>query len=532
MPRNITVRQARNAGLRAAWAELADSMFDAIRLTRSQLDELQAGMDGYLVLRGTPQYDKDRKLFNGVFDYYPAIIAYCASEEDIRLILAYALATGLGFQLRSGGHCTAGFSAGSGVLLDVSLLNDCTVNAEAVTATVGCGCSFKKLYATLRPHGLHVPAGECEDVCVGGFVQGGGYGFTSATFGMNCDNVISMRVMLANGSVVVASEAVNSDLWWAMRGGTGGNFGVLLQVVYQLRPLGPCFGWALIWPLAGARQQAEAVSALAYFQSEFLAPGADPKMNTQVSFCFQPGVQAGALADTPTQPYLLIRGLYVGSASMGLALIAGLRAQPGAITQWTETASYDKLVTDLLNRPYSMPYLPDNTNPLEDKVSRYVARPLAKAEWRAMLERFLSTPNPYSYGYLEVYGGAIRAYPRDKSAFIHRDVLFNTVMDAFWMHEDGRPAARGFIDDWTHTIAPMSNGHVYQNYPRLGDFDYAHAYWGQAAAGLYAVKRKYDPDNAFAFQQQVRPMTAVDALPDSLQAALDQPIVMAMPVAA
>ena len=531
MPRNITKTQSRNAQLHAHWAELPDAEFERLGITRERLLALQVRLSGYVVLPGMADYDTDRKLFNPVFDSYPAAIVYCESDLDVAEVLQLAQASHFGFQVRSGGHCTAGFSSGRGILLDVSHLNNCTVDSAALTATVGCGCPFKKLYDTLRPYGLHVPAGECEDVCVGGFVQGGGYGFTSVTFGMNCDNVIDMRVMLASGQIVTASESVNSDLWWAMRGGTGGNFGVLLSVRYKLRPLGLVFGWAVIWPLAGARDTANATNALMFFQSNYLGANTNPLMNIQVSLCFQPGTAAGAAPEAATLPYLMIRGLYVGNAVNGQAAIAPLCALPGAVTQWTETASYDTLNVDLLNKPYSMPFFPPNSVPHEDKVSRYVARPLTSAEWQALLDYFKSSPNPYSYAYLECYGGAINAYPADKSAFVHRDVLFNTVLDVFWLEASQRGAAQQFLEGWTALVDPLSNGRAYQNYPRLGEPHYAQAYWGDAQAGLYAVKCKYDKTMAFMFAQQVCPLMPPFAgvgpriiLPDFLQTALDRPI--------
>ena len=177
---------------------------------------------GTIVFPDDPNYNTDRMLFNPVFDPYPMMIIYCVVNSDVQLALMLAKVTPRPFTVRSGGHCTAGFSAGSGILIDVSSLNDVYVNPNALFATVSCGCNFGKFRAALQPYGLHVPGGECDDVCIGGYMQGGGYGFTSVTLGMNSDNVISMRVLLANGQIVNASATENYDLWWAMRGGTGG----------------------------------------------------------------------------------------------------------------------------------------------------------------------------------------------------------------------------------------------------------------------------------------------------------------------
>ena len=244
MPIQFNRKTQRDRALFAHWDALDDALF--ARLPRERLKAAQAAIQGYFVLPGDPAYETDRKLSNPVFDAYPTVIIYCAVESDVAVALELARGQKLPFTVRSGGHCTAGFSAGAGALIDVSALNDATVDAAALIATVGTGCPFKKFDSVLAGYGLHVPGGECEDVCIGGFMQGGGYGFTSVTYGMNCDNVIDLRMMLADGQIVSASESVNADLWWAVRGGTGGNFGELLSVRYRLRPLGDVFGWALI----------------------------------------------------------------------------------------------------------------------------------------------------------------------------------------------------------------------------------------------------------------------------------------------
>src|SRR5256885_9847640 len=250
MPVNFSRKRMRDRELLARWQNYPDSVFDKLGISRQAVETAQAGLQGHIVMPGDSSYDADRVLTNPVFDSYPSMIVYCKVESDVQIALNLARSSRAPFTVRSGGHCTAGFSAGAGVLIDVKALDSIAVDTVNQIATVGCGCSFGHLYPTLQAQGLHVPGGECPDVCVGGFVQGGGYGFTSVTFGMNCDNVIDMRVMLADGRIVVASASSNYDLWWAMRGGTGGNFGILLSVRYQLRPLGNVFGWALAWPLA------------------------------------------------------------------------------------------------------------------------------------------------------------------------------------------------------------------------------------------------------------------------------------------
>ncbi|MEO8059915.1 MAG: FAD-binding protein [Burkholderiales bacterium] len=526
MPVQLTRKYQRDRALFKHWDELDEALFE--RIPRDRLKAAQAAIQGHFVLPGDPEYDADRKLSNPVFNAYPTVIIYCAVESDVAVALELARGQKLPFTVRSGGHCTAGFSAGAGALIDVSALNDATVDVANKIATVGTGCPFRKFDSVLASHGLHVPGGECEDVCIGGFMQGGGYGFTSVTYGMNCDNVLDVRVMLADGQIVVASESVNADLWWAVRGGTGGNFGVLLSVRYRLVPLGDVFGWALIWPLQSEADFENATGALMTLQSSYMLANLDPALNIQVSLCFQPGIQPNLPPETPLQPFLMVRGLYVGSQAAGQAAILSLCTLPGATLQWSKMDSFFALNDELLNVPYGMPFFPPQytTPPCEDKASRYVTRPLAGAEWRGLLNYFVASPNTWSYFYMEFYGGAINAYPAEGSAFVHRNAAFNAVLDVFWFDDAGRPAAESFLLGWMNLMAPIWNGEIYQNYPRLDEPDYGSRYWAAAQAGLYAVKTKYDPSHAFTFAQEIRaPMRAeASRLPDSVRTALGKPI--------
>ena len=513
----------------ADWDKRGDGDFSRFGLTRDHVKKAQTGLQGYIVMPGDPDYNKDRALFNPVFDAYPSMIVYCVVESDVAVALQLALEGTAPFTVRSGGHCTAGFSAGAGVLIDVSGLNGVYIHPQMPAATVGCGCNFGNFRAALAPYGLHVPGGECDDVCIGGYVQGGGYGFTSVTYGMNCDNVESMRVMLADGSIVTASARQNADLWWAMRGGTGGNFGVLLSVTYRLRPLGDVFGWAIIWPLSSESEIENATAALMLMQQQYMRTASSPNLNIQVSLCYQPGIQGGLpLPPAPMYPYLMVRGVWVGNADDGTAAIAPLAGSPGAVVQWTDETDFDTLNASLLNVPYGMPCFATGTPmPFEDKASRIVSRDWSEAEWRSLLDYFVATPNPYSYFYMEFYGGAINAYPEWGSAFVHRDAVFNAVLDVFWWQEEDRAASQAFLVGWMDLMEPLYNGHVYQNYPRLGDTNYAFKYWGDAQATLWDVKQKYDPGNVFTFAQAVTPVlveTKSGAASTELRAAIAQPI--------
>ena len=527
MPKSDSRKRARDSALHARWDATPAEHFERIGLSRERIKTAQVGLQGHIVAPGDPTYDADRRLKNPVFDASPSLIVFCMAVTDVRIALALAGESGMPFTVRSGGHCTAGFSAGFGVLIDVSGLASITVDAAHQKATVGTGCTFTQLNATLETYGLHVPGGECDDVCIGGFVQGGGLGFTSVTYGMNCDSVLEMQVMLYDGSIVVANQNQNYDLWWAMRGGTGGNFGVLLSVTYQLYPLTACSGWALAWPLSPSAVAA-ATEVLMLLQANYMRDSSyAPNLNLQVLLVYQTIID-------PTQPPLpepvpvfMVRGLWVGDPSNGAAAMQPLQQIEGCVTQWSGTDTYRNVLDKLLNYPQEQPLTVHK--PYEGKGSRYVARDLTADEWTSLLNYYLSTPNNLSYMYLEFYGGAINSYPRGQSAFIHRDTVFNAVLDVFWYYAEDQLKAEDFLNGWIKLIETMWNGEAYQNYPSINIADYASSYWADAVWGLAQAKQKYDPINAFRFVQEVRepnipPVGPVTPLPPQLAAALAQPI--------
>jgi hypothetical protein len=226
--------------------------------------ELEAAIAGTIVVPGEHEYERDRQESNPAFQAYPRMIVYCEVPTDVRFAIAYARNAGWQIAIRSGGHSTAGYSVNDGLVIDISRISYVSVDSAAKVALVGAGTDFDTLNAALDGTGLHVPTGACGNVCVAGYMMGGGFGYTSRMYGMNCDNVVAVSVMLADGSIVVANATVNPDLFWAIRGGTGGNFGVLLEVTYGLHDLASVWARAIQW-------------------DELSAPESDPKLSGALS---------------------------------------------------------------------------------------------------------------------------------------------------------------------------------------------------------------------------------------------------------
>jgi FAD binding domain/Berberine and berberine like len=380
------------------------------------------------------------------------------------------------------------------------------------TACVQTGARFGAINATLDEYGLHTPGGGCEDVCAGGYMQGGGYGFSSRRYGMNIDNVLSFRMMLADGQVVPASRDRNPDLYWAVRGGTGNNFGVLLDTTYRLHSIGPVWGFSLRWDLEDAPEVLEEM------QKNYMLTDASRDL----------GYMALILADTSKKMALWMRGMYFGSAAQGKAALASLLRIHGVTMDIDETGSYYALNRKLLDEGLAFPPPPKHLN--EDKQSGYIEASLTRVDWALILDHWKTAPHYLCCAVIEPYGGRIAEIPVHDCAFVHRSVAFNFVVDTFWDDDADRHRSVAWLNDFMARMGRYFNGQIYQNYPRAVMQDYPLAFWGlETYVELCAIKKKYDPDGFFSFPQAIgkwRPPAGAKGIGDpALTAAIQNPVI-------
>jgi FAD binding domain/Berberine and berberine like len=439
-----------------------------------------------IVLPTDPTYHTARQGFSAPFQSFPQLIVYCQTFSDVRHCLEFAKQNDMQPAVRSGGHSTAGYSVNSDIVIDLSKMAYAVVDRTAMRATAGPGTTFGLFNALLNDYHLHTPGGACEDVAIAGYMQGGGYGFTSREFGMNCDNVIEATIMLADGRIVVADEKRHSDLFWAIRGGAGGNFGILLQTVYRLYDVWKVWGFGLIWKLE------DAPVALLELQNNYTTSGASNKLGYMVIVTAQQG-----------ENVMLLRGTFNGSREDGMEALRSLRETKGASLQVDMVDTYQAVNQYLTDKPIPIPDVPYAVN--EDKQSCYVSRKLSLADWKRLMEKFTESPCPWSWFVIEPYGGKINTIAKGATAFIHRDVRMNCFFGLFWRTPEEREPFERFLDDYMVLLNSFGDGRSYQNYPRRQQKDYAAAYWGAYYSSLVAIKNKYDPDNVFRYQQSIKP---------------------------
>jgi FAD/FMN-containing dehydrogenase len=220
--------------------------------------ELANELKGSVVVRGASGYDQAHLLFSTRFDHIkPRAVVFCESAADVQRTVRWARKHAIRIVPRSGGHSYGGYSTTDGVVVDVSRLNGVRLDS-ANRAVVGAGARLIDVYDGLWQHGRTVPAGSCPTVGIAGLAQGGGVGFASRKFGLTCDNLLEATVVLANGTAVVANAHQHQDLYWALRGGGGGNFGIATRLLFRTHPVGQVATFTLEWPWADAKKVVQA----------------------------------------------------------------------------------------------------------------------------------------------------------------------------------------------------------------------------------------------------------------------------------
>jgi FAD/FMN-containing dehydrogenase len=398
--------------------------------------------------------------------------------RDVAAAVRWARSSGVHIVAKSGGHSYGGYSTTRGVIVDLSRLG--SVRLRRTRAVVGPGARLGIVYGALGAHGRAIPAGTCPSVGIGGQALGGGFGLASRAWGLVSDNVVSLEVVTADGRVLVADASRHSDLFWACRGGGGGNLGIVTRFVFRTHAVSSGSYFVASWPWA----QADEVLG------NFLRWGPH-----------QPGALGSVcrLAAGPGGPTAQVFGQYLGSETALKRLLASLG--PPATKLVTGTSAW----LDLVRRwagclGHSLPGCAAPGQQAFVGASDYVARvPTA-----AQLARFPAVVEARGAAsgalLIDAYGGALGRVSPAATAFPHRHVLASIQYVAAG---DGA-SARAWVDASRAALAPAVSGAAYVNYidPHLKNWQ--RAYYGPNLPRLRRVKRRYDPQNVFHFAQSIR----------------------------
>lgn len=477
----------------------------ASRRTGPNWDALGARLTGDLVLPSDTGYPVAKQIFWGMYDTVdPAAIAYCETTADARACVGFARANGIRAVARSGGHSFAGYSTGPGLVVDVSRINQVSIGAS--TVSVGGGTALVDALVALGPSGLAIPGGSHPSVGAGGFIQGGGSGWLTRTAGMASDRVAGAEVVLADGSVVYCSAREHPDLYWALRGGGGGNFGIVTR--YDMRPVTvptmTNFTYTWTWDQAAALWNGwqgwtlglpDEISSALNVLLEDAAPGAVPSVYAIGTSVGSPDDLATHLADLVDAVGVPPTATYVTPLSYQDAMMSWFQCSQLSVQQCHRIGTNP--VAQIPREPYSL-----NRN-------RLIGTPIPAAGIDDLLTTFDAGRTA---GHLRVasytnLGGAANAVPRDATAFVHRDSLFLLDFATELFTSIPSPAdalaARLWVDNGFAAMDRLSDGESYQNFidPALGDW--RQSYYAENYTRLVEVKRRYDPYDYFRFAQGV-----------------------------
>jgi FAD/FMN-containing dehydrogenase len=456
-------------------------------------------VQGSVLLPGAPGFALAAPVFNLVFDpTVPQALVRCASADDVTLALAFARANHLAFAVRSGGHGYTGSSTTAGMVIDVGAMDAIVVSGA--TATLGAGAKLVDIYDQLTRQGVCIPSGSCPTIGIAGITQGGGIGVVDRAYGLTCDHLVSAQVVLADGSVVTCDANSHADLFWALRGGGGGNFGIVTSLSFDT------FATRDVTTFSADFAWADAANVLAAWQ---VWPQAIPDT-------IWSGLVLGTSGLAGGTPAIEVSGVCIGTPADFAPYWDGFLAAAGATPTSQASASTTfraAMLASCNGRSVSQCHLASET--ADGSIARvsfaassdFFDATLPPEGIQAMLggmEALQGTAGVLVI--MDLMGGAIGRVAPDATAFVHRDAVFSAQYylssPAAWSAPQATQA-QAIVGGLRATMASWSSGEAYQNYldPQLADWQ--SAYYGANYARLRQVKAAYDPTGVFKAAQGV-----------------------------
>ncbi|WP_205752746.1 FAD-binding oxidoreductase [Cryptosporangium phraense] len=443
------------------------------------LPGLRRALHGKLLLPGDGGYASAATPFNTALGTRkPAAIALVADATDVRTVVTKAGGRGVPLAARSGGHSYPGYSTPTGgLVVDVGALKKITVRADN-TAVVGAGARLIDVYTALAAHGRAIPAGSCPTVGIGGSTLGGGLGVVARAYGLTCDHLRSATIVTADGEIRTADANHDADLFWSLRGGGGGNSGIVTEFTFDTVPAPNVTIFTLRFPAASS---ARVLASWAAWM------GAAPQRLT--SLC------AITAAATPTNR---VTGTWTGSTA-GLdaqlaALISAVGTPPTSRTKSTHTwldamrsfAGCLSKTTDACRVVRPEPFR---------AASRLVEKPLNAAVATKVVDVVRRQSGMVLL--FDALGGAVGAPAPGDTAFVHRRATASVQIYS------GRASSAGAVNAVQNALRPLVGGGAYVNYLNADQADWGAAYYGANLPRLRTVVRHFDPQGVFTFPQSV-----------------------------
>jgi FAD/FMN-containing dehydrogenase len=458
-------------------------------MVKSVADVLRGSVKGEVIGVEDPGYDEARAVYNGMIDKRPTAVVRCASVSDVAVAVKAARDEGLDLSIRGGGHSAPGFGTNDGgIVIDLGPLHEVIVDPESRTVKAGGGCTWKVFNDATHEYGLATTGGIIGSTGIAGLTLGGGIGYLSRRHGLSCDNLISAEVVLADGSVVVASQKENEDLFWALRGG-GGNFGVVTTFEYRLHPVAEIYGGPIVYPVDRAEDLirfyrnyiADAPEDLGGFLGFHLAPPLPflPESWHFKNVCLLVTCWAGPIEDGEkmVKPFL--------------DAVEPVGSHVGPMPYPALNVAFDELLPKGLQHYWKASF----------------ARELSDGAAKVHAEYGAKVPAVQTAVHLYPINGAVQRVGPAETAFAHRDASFSPVIAGMWDDPADNEQNIAWVRAYYEALRPYSLEGGYINFMDQDDQGRIKDNYQGNYERLAEVKATYDPGNLFHVNQNIAPAT-------------------------
>ncbi|MGG4495393.1 FAD-binding oxidoreductase [Brevibacillus reuszeri] len=443
-------------------------------------------LTGRIVTPDDADYELARTNNNLSVPKFPKIIVFCQDVDDVVNALKWARENQVPFRIRSGRHSYENFSlVNGGLVIDVSEMNKITVNRENMTAKIEAGAGLGKVYNELWEFGTTIPAGTESSVGLVGLALGGGIGMLSRLFGLTCDNLLEVEIVIADGEngakLIRADKHHNSDLFWACCGGGGGNFGIVTSLTFKVHAISKVSIFSISW----GWEDLEA----AFDVWQHWAPTTDLRLTSEIELRAKEANR------------IIAQGEFVGPVSSLRALIRPLLETGSPTNVFIKEVPYKKAF-QFFDEPAG------NLPAHRKRSGSFLKKPFPLKAISTMKHFLENAPNERSGIWQQSLGGAIRQHSPTETAFFYREAIIAQEYLATWSDPDEKQQNVRWIEELRDALKKYITGD-YVNWPDLLIKNWPKAYYGENIKRLQSVKKEYDPTNVFSFPQSI-PLKADD----------------------
>ena len=446
-------------------------------------------LTGEVITRDDFSYEEDRKGWNRANEQYPFLIIYCYKNEDVSNAIVWAKSNSLPIRVRSGRHNYEGYSNGNDVvIIDISKMNNISLDEENNKVTIQCGVQNREINKLLGGKEYQFPGGGCPTVAIPGLVLGGGWGYSSRVLGLGCDSLVELEMIDYNGEKIVANKNINEDLFWASKGGGGGNFGIVVSMTFELSKK---ISMATLINIDYQNiDKEESIEIVQVWQNMF--KDLDRRINLKM----------GIYNSEEKGNGIRITGLFYGNEEEANNILAPLKNinNKKNINKMYFNLEYTTILE--ANRKIQ------DSHPDYEKYKssgRFVYKDYSKEELKNIIELIKSRAEGSIYTAISFYGlgGAVSDTMKESTAFYYRDAKFIMGIQSVWEEAKYAPINRQWIVEKFKYIKSITVG-SFINFPLAELENYEKEYYGENIDKLKKIKRKYDPHNVFSFPQGIK----------------------------